>query len=57
MSEKYFENTSSQNDINFLKCELQDTISKVEKISYERENMLRKERELKLRIDEVENRR
>lgn len=52
---KDFENTSSQNDIKFLRYQLEDTTSKRERISHDLENTLREERDLKLRIHIAEN--
>lgn len=50
MKGKDFENESSPNDVNILRSQLEDVISKREEIARSLENIVSKERDLKLRI-------
>lgn len=50
MDRKHFENKSTPNDVNNLRSQLEDAISKREKIQRCFENAVSKERDLKLRI-------
>lgn len=50
MNRKDFEKESGRNDVNILRSQLIDVISKREKIQRYLENVVSKERDLKLRI-------